>query len=374
MIAIPNVVLFAIMTLLATHITPKTCTDSSPGGAIKPPLLSTTDVKQNDEQWNARPFAPEHDQSTLEEMCRDTFGGSDYLPKMALTYAQDPNCHFQTLAHVDNNTFAAVANMRRLNPNMAWLEAVRTSEHYRNNGLAFRLLQSMLQDAVNVMGYKHVMSCTIQSNTAMRRVFDKLKMKELTKIQMIKFDALRALPGWSTTDTQPCTRHLLAALDMEHLVSDRARALTWSTVESKEELERILGDIQSKGGCGHMPGIYEVIDGQRVHDAIDEQLVFATRNHENNPAVMVFLRDKRISSLKSNWSLSLAGTDDEDLQAALWYACCPEIQTKLTRATEQTAAGFTVAFEGVIPLDGPICSALPLTEDTCFVYGTTLED
>ena len=70
-----------------------------------------------------------------------------------------------------------------------------------------------------------------------------------------------------------------------------------------------------------------------------------------------FLRDKRISSLKSNWSLSLDGTHDEQLQAALWHACSPTIQSKLT---EEGTAGFTVAFDGVIPADGSFCTVLPL--------------
>ena len=34
----------------------------------------------------------------------------------------------------------------------------------------------------------------------MRRVFQKLQMKELTRIQMIEFDALRKLPGWAAND------------------------------------------------------------------------------------------------------------------------------------------------------------------------------
>ena len=56
---------------------------------------------------------------------------------------------------------AAVANMKKVNPSMAWIEAVRTSRHYRNNGLAFTLLHSMLKDARN-SSYKKVWSCTVR--------------------------------------------------------------------------------------------------------------------------------------------------------------------------------------------------------------------
>ena len=121
-----------------------------------------------------------------------------------------------------------------------------------------------------------------------------------------------------------------------------------------------------------MPGIYQVVDGQRVQDAIQQGLVFSL---DQDSAVVVFLRDKRISSLKSNWSLSLAGVCDEHLQAALWYACSPNMQAKLTKGMgQQNVAGFTVAFDGAIPSDGPLCSALPLTQDACLVYRKTLGD
>jgi len=362
---IANVAVIVIMTLLSSpHVHPKTNHAARPK---KLPLFLTS----TNREWQMRPYNPSRDQSRLEEMCRNNFGGNDYLPKMALTFEKDPNCHFQTLARVNDNACAAVANMRMLNQNMAWLEAVRTCENYRNQGLAHRLLQCMIVDAVD-MGYKQVLSCTIASNTAMRRVFDKLQMKELTHIQMIKFDALRALPGWAANDDAPC-QHLLDSLDIQHLVSASARESQWSVVKSTSELERILQEIQSKGGCGLMPGIYEVIGGQRAQESIEQQLVFSLQDHVN-PAVMVFQRDERISSLKSNWSLSLAGTHDEHLQAALWHACSPEIQCKLTHKTDEDVAGFTVAFEGVIPTDGPLCSTLPLTDDMCHVYGTTLND
>lgn len=343
---IHNIALFVIMTLLSTNV----------------------QRQASDGEWTTRPFHPNLNKNLM-EMCKNTFGGNDYLPKMASTYTKDPNCHFQALIHVDSDTCAAVANMRMLNENTGWLEAVRTSEQYRNKGLAFRLLQSMVVDAAD-MGYTQVLSCTIKSNVAMRRVFDKLQMTELTRIQMIQFDALKALPGWAANSTTPC-QHLLESLDIQHLVSESARTSKWSPVRSASHLERILQDIQSRGGCGLMVGVYEVLGGMRLQESLDEQLVFSLDDHEH-PAVMVFARDERIASLKSNWSLSLAGTHDEHLQAALWHACSPAIQAKLTRGTEEDVAGFTVALEGVIPTDGPLCSALPLSEDACYVYGTRL--
>jgi len=359
-----NVVTLVTMTLLSSHVKLQAVSTRQP----KPRLCSTS---LSDNEWKVRPFHPSTDQSSLEEMCRNTFGGSDYLPKMALNYVKDPNSYFQAICPIDENACAAVANMRMLNKNTAWLEAVRTLESYRNNGLAFRLLQSMLRDATE-MGLECVCSCTVQSNKAMRRVFEKLGMTELTRIQMIKFDSLRSLPGWAAND-EASQQHLLASLDIQHLVSESARASKISTVQSYAELQSILRDIQSRGGCGLMPGIYEVIDG-RLRESLAQQLVFSLHDASGGPAVMAFQRDKRISTLKSNWSMSVSGTLDEHLQAALWHACSPTVQSKLSHGTDDDVSGFTLAFDGAIATDGPFCSALPLTEDTCFVYSTSLND
>lgn len=202
-----------------------------------------------------------------------------------------------------------------------------------------------------------------------------LQMKQLARIQMIKFDALKTLSAWAATDSKQCSQHLLQALHVEHSMSERARSMQWHAIGSKKELERILANIQSKGGCGFMPGIYEVIDGQRVQNALQEGLVFSLNEHDEDAAVLVFLRDARISSLKSNWSLSLAGVSDQHLQAALWFASSPNMQAKLAKGLGQdNVAGFTIAFDGALPSDGPLCSILPLTQDMCLVYGKTLCD
>lgn len=353
-----------IMTLLSADVKPIENRDSVHSAA------ASSLLEQKDE-WNVRPYCPKRDRKDLEEICRNTFGGSDYLPKMAATYADDPNSHFQALIHSNdakNSRLAAVANMRMVNQKTGWLEGVRTSEDYRNKGLAFRLLQSLLKDA-GAMNYEQVLSCTVESNVAMRRVFEKLQLKELTQIQMIKFDALRSLTGWNANDAQPC-QHLIDSLDIEHLISKSARESKWSVIESKAQLEKILDTIRARGGCGLMPGLYEVIDGHCLQDCMAEQLVLSLEDE----AVMVLLRDKRISTLKSNWSLCLAGTHDKHLQSALWHACSPELQSKLTRGMGERTTGFTVAFDGAIPTNGALCSALPLTDDTCFVYGTRLSD
>ena len=82
-----------------------------------------------------------------------------------------------------------------------------------------------------------------------------------------------------------------------------------------------------------------------------------------------------ISQVSSQTGLSLAGVSDQHLQAALWFACSPNMQAKLAKGLGQdNVAGFTIAFDGALPSDGPLCSILPLTQDMCLVYGKTLCD
>mmetsp|Transcript_8840 Transcript_8840/g.16004 ORF Transcript_8840/g.16004 Transcript_8840/m.16004 type:complete len:112 (+) Transcript_8840:255-590(+) len=107
-------------------------------------------------------------------MCRNTFGGNDYLPTMALHYTNDPKCNFLALCRNENcRAVAAVANIKKVNPSMGCIEAVRTCRHYHNNGLSFTLLRSMLKDARN-SSYKKVWACRHVPSSPTRQCVESL--------------------------------------------------------------------------------------------------------------------------------------------------------------------------------------------------------
>jgi hypothetical protein len=73
--------------------------------------------------------------------------------------------------------------------------------------------------------------------------------------------------------------------------------------------------------------------------------------------------DERITSLKSNWILSISAPTKVDLEAAIWWAC-----SKKGLELLEGDVGFAIAFGGAIPTDGVFGSALQLNEDRALLY------
>ena len=74
----------------------------------------------------------ESDRASLDEICRNVYGGGDYLPSVADSYAADEACSFLALEDASAARLAAVANYKRLHmQDAAWIEAVRTHKDYR---------------------------------------------------------------------------------------------------------------------------------------------------------------------------------------------------------------------------------------------------
>lgn len=205
-----------------------------------------------------RPFEAKRDQPELERICKDFFGGKDYVPSLAAQYESDPKCDFMLLTSADNDVPLAVANLRSLQPGVAWLEAVRTSTQHRNKGLATQLLQSMIRLAKEKELHQ-VFTCTVRSNEAMKHVLEKIGMQEVTQIETVHFPSLRSLPGWATDDARVPSQSLLSALEIDHLVSEEARSAKWSPILSELELQEVLTTIKSRGGSGLFPGLYELL-------------------------------------------------------------------------------------------------------------------
>ena len=283
---------------------------------MPPTTLTTTSPHYH----TIRPYNPSRDRSSLEEICVDI---SDYLPKVANSYVNDDSCSFLVLSTKrgdqqedqnngqphqqeeeddddDDDAIIAVANYKRLPAqNAAWIEAVRTHPHYRNQGLASKLLQSLIELAKeeddkdrnrrssgsnnnnnnNNHQQQHsptnVLTCTVKSNKGMQRVFEKLGFVQTNRISMLSFSVLRQLPGWGATEnndnetmsTTITTSHgrkpLLDALDLHHLISSDARSIpasSWTTVKTETQLLELLKEMQRKGGtCGFLPGLHEYI-------------------------------------------------------------------------------------------------------------------
>ena len=374
-------------------------------------MSSTTNNK-----YLIRPYDPSIDRSSLDEICASET--NDYLPKMADTYMNDASCSLLTVATMttmgeeeyrqqqeedgvleekknsdSSTTIVAIANYKRLTAqNAAWIEAVRTHSKFRNQGLASKLLQSMIELAKDEDMIRNsntqqenypptnILTCTVQSNIGMQRVLEKLGFVQTNKISVLKFATLRELPGWSAEDTTKIQgKPLLDALDLHHLISQDAKSVptsSWTSVTTEEQLLDLLAVMQNEGGtCGFLPGLYEYIvpSPNRVDlkQSLERGLVFAldvvAANGRSERAILAFTRDKRISTLKSNWVCSISAHSTLAFEAALHYAHSSDIAQRFGGTTEMIP--FCLVFDDAVPIvEGNLAHALPRVDDECVVF------
>ncbi|KAL9188491.1 hypothetical protein ACHAXT_006869 [Thalassiosira profunda] len=355
--------------------------------------------------YHLRPYDPsrESDVSSLEEICANVYGGGDYLPNMAASYAANPDCSFLALTKPAEEEYAgegdaivAVANYSRLPAQCsAWIEAVRTHPGHRNQGLASSLLRSIV-DLSQREGEEegapiNVLTCTIQSNRGMLRALEKEGFTQQNTIQIMSFAAMKKLPGWTPEcdqDPQP----LLDALDLHHLVSSDAKSVpasSWSTISTDRQLLDKLRQMKSEGGtCGYLPGLYEyIVPGPNRLDlkqSMEQGLVLAldipTQKETSgcdtesdaggNSALLVFTQDERISSLRSKWVCSIVAYSQFAFEAALWHAHSPEVAKRMQPMQSGSASPlpFCLVFDDAVPLTpGTLAHAFPRVIDQCVV-------
>lgn len=371
--------------------------------------LSTQNMGVTDYKYKLRPYEPSTDRCALDDICAKVYDGGDYLPKVAETYAADPLCSFLTLAGMaESDEIVAVANYKRLPlQNSAWIEAVRTYPDHQNKGLASSLLRELInlskqEDEDNESTDKTtILTCTIESNKGMQRALEKVGFKRYSTIPALSFAALKQLPGWSV-ECPKSPQPLLTALNLDHLVSNEARAIAesdkWTTVTSNDQLLLALAECKQHGGtCGYLPGLYEYIvpSPSRVdlQQSMEHGLVFTlgisdkdisgcdedSQTHVGK-AILAFTKDERISSLKSQWVCSIVAYSTISFEAALVYAHSSNVAKHMQHPNRDITAHdrlkedcipkpFCLVFDEAVPLhDGTLAHALPRVADDCVVF------
>lgn len=362
-------------------------------------------------EYQLRPYdlERESDRSSLEEICANVYGGGDYLPQKAVSYAKDPACSFLALANHGNedatgaedgdNILLAVANYKRLPAqNSAWIEAVRTHPDHRKKGLATTLLRSIVDVSKKENGVQqnkpptNILTCTVQSNKGMIMVLEKIGFAQCSTIATLSWTALKQLPGW-TPECEKSPQPLLDALNLNHLVSPTAKAIassSWCTVSTDHELLERLQQCKTEGGCtGYLPGLYEyIVPGPNRIDlkqSMEQGLVLALDVEiEGNVehAILVFTQDERISSLKSNWVCSIVAHTPLAFEAALWHAHSPDVARRMQSfqhgevnnnlmddKNDVSALPFCLVFDDAVPLEtGSLAHSLPRVTDECVVF------
>ena len=336
--------------------------------------------------YRLRKFDVDKDMEAIHDICKDVYGGADYLPKTAPILANDSNSTFVVLADITTDRPAAVGNARRFKPNMSWLEAIRTCPDHRSRGLARQLTASLIKSSHSEHG-DAMYSCTVASNVAMRKVFERTNMKELGQIHQCSFAELKKLPGWAADGSAGDNddddmassippRPLLPSLGIaDEMISNQAKQMQLAQISSEVQLNEDLALIKAKGGIGHLVGLYELLPDDGIRKSLDANRVWkvSTTTNPDDFALLALVHEAKISSLKSPWVCSISATSMVALEGALWNACSDHCLRMIAGHF-----AFTVAFDvcgeamdgqnGIVPVT---VKALPLSDDACLLFGST---
>eukprot|EP00979_Chaetoceros_neogracilis_P010343 scaffold2450_cov311-Chaetoceros_neogracile.AAC.18 len=312
-----------------------------------------------------RPFSSKVDSSNLSELCKDVWDGTDYLPKVAPLFEADPSCDF-IIMEDEEGTMVAAGNRRNFDKegSIIWIEAVRVSTQFKGRGFATVLMKELICRSRN-NGTLEILSCTVQENHAMHKVFGRVEMNLINTVEWLDFAAMTSLPGWASTDVDRNADNLLRALGVEHLISDDVKMDSWLGVESEEELKELLLIIKSEGGIGELPGLGKLLwSSEHLTESLKKGLVLRKAHIEPSAsAVVALVKDSAIQSLKSKYVCSIAATNTRDFESALWHVCADQFTVDL----EHNNPAFTVAFDGSITVTPALMNSLPVQKDNPFV-------
>lgn len=333
-------------------------------------VTSASSVLLGTDVLTIRPFSSKIDSENLSELCKDVWDGTDYLPNVAPLFESDPSCDFVIMEDKEG-TMVAAGNRRNFDKegNVIWLEAIRVSSRCKGRGIATALMGELIRRSKE-SGAREVLSCTIQENHAMHKVFTRVEMAFIKTVEWLDFDAIKSLPGWAATDVDRNAEHILRALGVEHLISEEVKMDTWTAVESQDELISLLLEIKNHGGIGELPGLGKLIwISKDLKDSLQKGLVLKKKN-SNSTAVVALVKDSAIQSLKSKYVCSIAATNARDFESALWHACSDNIVSAL----ENNNPAFTVAFDGSISTTAEVLiESLPVHQNPFVIFRRKLQ-
>lgn len=332
----------------------------------------TSTVMLGMDKLEVRPFSSLRDQDRLDEICKDVWGGTDYLPSLAPVFEEDPSCDFIVMTVEETGEMVACGNIRFLDEKKSvWIEAIRVSTKHKGRGFATILMQEICRRS-REDGVKEIMSCTIATNNAMKKVFGKkdVEMIHSHSAKFPDFGLMRKIPGWSATDDgkEGEVQNILKAYGLEYLVSKKSRSEKWEAVKDEEELRLLLYSLKKHGmpGIG-MPGIGKILwISEELKDSLNKGLVRKLQKPKGSgpPAIFSIVKDPAIKSLKSQYVCSIMATTSHDFDSALWEACKIDHVEKM----DNNPAFCVIFYDGIPFLKGSLAESLPMSKENLFVF------
>ena len=220
----------------------------------------------------------ESDLPDIIEITKDIWEGNDYLPKRIGEFLTDPHSH-PCVIELDNKVIS-VGNMRFINDDIVWLEALRTHPEYRAKGLA-KTLTSELFKLGKSMGAKQAWLMTSQSNMATQKILEDLKFTESHLISLSGFVEEDNLPEIKEDGTLSSIKFI------DKYISAKARELVsqWKIADKLDPSSIIYSEF-----LAYPSNAYEVstwINNKSVYTLPDGSLMTIRDSRERDNQICI---------------------------------------------------------------------------------------
>ena len=331
-------------------------------------------IQVNDKKYVFRSYSAMKDFDNLKEMCeKSSENETDHLSRSASIYEKDSMCEFLVLEEPITRTLVATGNLRVVDPprgNSIWIEDIRVSAKLKRRGIGTVWMKELCKRAKE-RGAREILSCTSDTNHAMKVIFGKkgIEMVPVSRFRLPDWTTLGKLPGWSISDERK-PQNILKALRIEKLINETSRSRTWNAIKTYDELQTVLRSSIYDGKIGHVPAMMNLItSSDDVLDSIEKGLVRKLEKTDNmdSPAIFALVKDRSIVRLKSQYVCSIVSYNKDDFDAAVWEACQPRYVPLLGGIPS-----FMCMFEQPHPAEsfetGSLQDSLPVQTDKDFIY------
>lgn len=220
----------------------------------------------------------ESDLPDIIDISKHIWEGNDYLPKRIGEFLADPHSH-PCVIELDNKV-VSVGNMRFINEDIIWLEALRTHPDYRDRGLAKAITAEFFKLGKS-MGAKQAWLFTSRSNLATQKIMEDLDFKESHLISLCGFIEEENLPEIKDNGTLSSLKFI------NNHISERGRDLAgqWKIAEKLPPSSIIYSEF-----LAYPSNSYEVlswIDSKSIYSLPDGSLMTIQYSRERDNQICI---------------------------------------------------------------------------------------
>lgn len=285
-------------------------------------------------RYNAQDF------DDVVELCKNVYGGKDYVPRILEALSSDPLCSPRVICQGDK--VVAFCNVRLLESDadshhVVYIEAVRVSEANRRQGLATRIVQETMDTEiarVNSPNPVRFFSTTVQDIVAMRTIFERTGWACRGLSLIWPSDAtLSAIKDFSAD----VRGRYLDLLNVSSFIPPAAKQCIphWRQLHDSRDILRALEDLRARGGCFLLPRYYSLNTATGASKFLQSQFSKQERRkvwmleRDDRPPVTIFVSVKTVapSNPQPDQIVSVCAADVSGVECCIAFLASQEDMT-----------------------------------------------